>query len=163
MKEICETLKSNVAEVLVEWEHLVKEQPWFSLPAGHRIDNLPDVIVGLVEAALCDPADEGVHRQQVDAAITHGQHRREQGIPEHLMFTEYHLLRQAIWYFLHQRFGARDEVSRAILRIDSAISVATNASMWGYHRAEIEALGKWDEGVERIVRSSPFLAPPHPA
>jgi hypothetical protein len=157
MKAICEDIKSHVSDVLVEWEQLVRKQPWFSLPPAHRIDSLPDVIVGLVEASLCNPVDEEAHRMKVLASAEHGQHRRDQGIPEHLIFTEYHLLRQAIWHYLVQKFGPSDQTAAAIMRIDTAITLATNASMWGYHRREIEALGKWDEGIERIVSSSPLL------
>ena len=156
MREICEDIKSHVPEVVTEWEWRVREQPWYSLPAEHRIDNLPDVIVGLVDASLCDPADEQSHRQKIEAAAKHGQHRREQGIPEHLILSEYHLLRQAIWYYLTRKFGHTNRTATALTRIDTAITLATNASMWGCHRAEIEALGKWEEGIERIVASSPF-------
>ena len=157
MREICQDIKSHVSEVMVEWEQLVREQPWFSLPAEHRIDSLPDVIVGLVETSLCNPADEQSHRQKIEAAAEHGVHRREQGIPEHLILTEYHLLRQAIWHYILRKFGSSDGATDAILRIDTAITLATNASMWGYHREEIEAMGKWEEGIERITAKSPFL------
>jgi len=157
MKQICQNIKSHVSDVLVRWERLVREQPWYSLPADHRIDGLPEVIVGLVEASLCNPVDRESHRQEVEAALTHGENRRKQGIPEHLIFTEYHLLRQALWYYLVDTYGSSDRVTEAIMRLDGAISLATNASMWGYHRPEIEALGKWDEGLERIIESSPFL------
>jgi hypothetical protein len=157
MRAICEHIKGHVSDVLVEWEQLVRDQPWYSLPAGHRIDSLPDVIVGLVEASLCAPTDIESHRQQVSAATTHGWHRRQQGIPDHLLLTEYHLLRQAIWYYLVGQFGSSDQITEAIMRIDLAITVATNASMWGFYKAEIEALGKWDEGMERIVSTSPLL------
>ncbi len=159
MKHICEAIKSHVSEVLVEWENLVREQPWYSLPPDHRIDSLPDVIVGLVEASLCNPVDEEAHRQKVDAACEHGTHRREQKIPEHLILTEYHLLRQAMWYYLVRKFGSSDPTTEAIMRIDTAITLATNASMWGYHRPEIEAMGKWEEGLERMISGSPFLQP----
>lgn len=158
MMEICDDIKENASEVMAEWERLVREQPWYSLPAKHRIDNLPDVVVGLVEASLCRPMAEDAHRMNVNAAVEHGESRRAQQIPEHLMLTEYHLLRQAIWYYLERRFGPSDRVTSAIMRIDTAITLATNASMWGYFRAEIEAQGKWEEGLERIVRSSPLLA-----
>jgi hypothetical protein len=159
MKAICEDIKSHVSEVLVEWEQRVRDEPWYSLPPGHRIDSLPDVIVGLVEASLCQPADKASHRQKVEAAAEHGQHRRKQGIPEHLILTEYHLLRQALWYYLTRKFGSSDRTTEAIMRIDMAITLATNASMWGYHQQEIQALGKWEEGIERMTRSCPFLQP----
>jgi hypothetical protein len=158
MKEICEDIKQHVSQVLLEWEELVREQPWYSLPAEHRIDSLPDVVVGLVEAALCNPSDEGAHRQKVEAAAEHGFHRREQEIPESLIFTEYHLLRLAIWRYLSRRYPPSDRITQAMLRIDGAITVATNASLWGYYRPEIEALGKWEEGVARITSSAPMLS-----
>jgi len=157
MKTICDDIKNHVSEVLVEWERLVREEPWYSLPAEHRIDSLPDVIVGLVEATLCNPQDEDAHRQHVAAASEHGEHRRRQGIPEHLILTEYHLLRRAIWQYLIDKHGSGQEIVDAIMRIDTTISVATNASMWGYHREEITAMGKWDAAMERLVLQSPLL------
>jgi hypothetical protein len=156
MEKICQHLQGRVGEILEEWEDLVRDQPWFSLPPDHRIDDLPLVIIGLVEASICNPSDERAHRQSVSAACSHGTSRRQQGIPEHLMFTEYHLLRQAIWHELNRSFSPV-ETTHAIMRIDAAVTLATNASMWGYHRAEIEAMGRWQEGMERIIRSSPFL------
>jgi hypothetical protein len=156
METICTHLKAHVAEIIAEWEHLVREQPWFMLPPDHRVNDLPHVVIGLVESALCSPTDERSHRQSVDAACRHGTSRRQQEVPEHLMFTEYHLLRQAIWHHLSRTFPPA-ETADAILRIDGAITLATNASMWGYHRPEIEAQGKWEEGIERIVETSPFV------
>lgn len=37
------------------------------------------------------------------------------------------------------------------MKIDTAITLATNASMWGYHRPEIEGMGKWQEGMKHLV------------
>lgn len=157
MRALGEDLKAHVPEVLVEWERLVREQPWYSLPADHRTNHLPEVIVGIVDAALCNPAALETHQRKAQAAAEHGFHRRQQDIPESLILTEYHLLRQAIWKYLLTTHGSSDRTVEAIMRIDSAITLATNASMWGYHRPEIEALGKWDEGMKRIVHSSAFL------
>jgi hypothetical protein len=157
MDDYCRDLRQHVGEVLAEWEQLVRKQPWYSLPPEHRIDNLPDVVVGLVEASLCEPRNLERHRQQVEAAVGHGFHRRTQGIPESLILTEFHLLRQAIWNYLVRKFGPAEGVVTAIMRIDCAITLATNASMWGYHRPEITALGKWDAGIERLSSSSPLL------
>lgn len=157
MKEIGQKIESHVSEVLVEWEQLVREQPWYALPPEHRIDSLPDVIVGLVEAALCDPESGESQRRNVTAAAKHGTHRCEQGIPEHLILTEYHLLRQAIWRYVTRTFGSSDRTTQAIMRVDVAITLATNASMWGYHRKEVEAMGKWEEVIERMVSTSPLL------
>jgi hypothetical protein len=157
MKDLCEDIKANLDAVMEEWERLVREEPWFSLPREHRINNLPGVVTGLVEAALCDPKNEYSHRIKVMSAAEHGYNRREQGIPESLILTEYHLLRQALWYYLIRKHGPSDHVVRAIMRIDTAISTATNASMWGYYRTEVEAMGRWEESIERLVRNSPIL------
>src|SRR5690606_8387727 len=157
MKELCDHMKGHVSQILVEWEQLVREEPWFSLPPEHRIDSLPDVIISLVGASVCEPLDREAHRRNIEAACQHGSNRRKQGIPEHLIFTEYHLLRHAIWRFLTANFRPSERITQAMLRIDSAIALATNASMWGYYRDEIQALGKWEEGMKRIAHSSPFL------
>jgi hypothetical protein len=157
MQMICDDLKLNVNGVVAEWERLAREQPWYTLPTEHRIDSVPEVVLGLVDASLCNPTDGQAHQQHIRSAADHGHHRRNQGISEQLLFTEYHLLRQAIWYYLVRRFGHTDAVIEAIMRIDTAITVATNASLWGYHRDEIEALGKWQEGMDRLVRASPLL------
>jgi hypothetical protein len=159
MKSLCEDLVTNVPEIVRTWEELLERQPWFLRPKGFRDDTLPEVVLGLISAALCEPACEEVHRKKVQAAAAMGWSRRVSGLPEHVMFTEFHVLRQAIWYYLERRYGLTEEVSQAIFRIDAALSLATNASMWGYHRSEIEALGKWEEGITRIIRSSPFLQP----
>lgn len=99
----------------------------------------------------------GVGRPGRAAPRRRGEHRREQGIPDHLILTEYHLLRQAIWNYLSTRFEASDQITEEIMRIDTAISTVTNASMWGYFRPEVEAQAKWEEAFERLVESSPLL------
>ncbi len=157
MKDICADVKSNASKVIAEWERLAREEPWYSLPAEHPIDNLPEVVVRLVEASLCDPHNREAHRQQTLAAAAHGVDRRRQDIPDYTILTEYHLLRRALWRYITQTFGSSERTTRAILRIDIAISVATNASMWGYYRPEIEALGKWEHSIDRLTDSSPLL------
>jgi hypothetical protein len=156
MERICESIRSQAPEVLIEWENVLREQPWYSLPAEHRTGGLADVVVGIADASLCEPGAEDVYRELVLASAAHGTHRREQDIPDHLILIEYHLLRQALWRFLTAKFGSAPDVVTAIMRIDMAITVATNASMWGYHRPEVEALGKWEVAIERIVADCPF-------
>jgi hypothetical protein len=55
----------------VEWENLVREQPWFSIVADHRIDSVPNVIVGLSDACVYTPADVQAQREDVGAAAEH--------------------------------------------------------------------------------------------
>lgn len=163
MQEICEDIKDNLEEILAEWDDLVQEQPWHALPSSDVIDHLPEVTVGLIEAGLCNPHDEQAHRQKVLAAAAHGEDRRKQGMPEHLILTEYHLLRQALWRYMTRRFGTSQRTTKAIMRIDAVITLATNASLWGYNRPRIEELGKWEEGIDRMVSTSPLLEGPDAA
>lgn len=158
MNRIGEDLIEHVPDVLSRWEALIRDQPWRSLSAEHRINGLPKVLARIADAALCRPVEGHAHGAMVEAAVEHGATRRTHCIPEHLMFAEYHLLRQAIWDHLAQKFGVGTDTAQAIMRIDAVITVATNASMWGYHRQEIEAAGKWEAGIERMIRTSPFLA-----
>lgn len=162
MRALGTDIKANVAEIVQEWEILVREQPWFALPAEHRTTGLPEVIIALVEASLCEPSDVESHRRIVQAAAQHGWNRRTQSIPEGLLLTEYHLLRQALWRYLTRKFGPSHRTVEAITRMDTAITVATNASLWGYYREEIEALGKWDASVETLALSSPLLKSSRP-
>jgi hypothetical protein len=157
MQTLCEDLRTNVSEIVCTWQELLQKQPWFLHPKDSRNDTLPLVVIELVNAALCESASEEAHRRKVLAAAELGWLRRESDLPEHVMFTEFHVLRQAIWYYLDRKHGPSEQVSQAIFRIDAAITLAINASLWGYHRAEIEGLGKWDEGIHRIIQSSPFL------
>jgi len=49
----------------------------------------------------------------------HGANRREQGVPERLILTEYHLLRRALWRYLTWDFGSSDQTTEAIMRLDT--------------------------------------------
>jgi hypothetical protein len=163
MEGFCATIRDSADGIMEDWQRLARAQPWYCLPGTDRSGLLRDVLLGLVDAAICEPSDESAHRRKVSAAWKHGQRRRAQGVPEHLIFNEYHLLRQALWYYLITTFGPTEEITDAIMRVDVALTVATNASLWGYHKDEIDALGRWDEGMERIVQSSPLLNPPAPS
>jgi hypothetical protein len=154
MRFIGQEIRSCVTEVLTEWDRLVREEPWFSLPPENRRGELPDVIAAIAAATLCYPDRLDAHRSQVEAAALHGERRRAQGLPEHVIPSELHLLRQALWRYLTRRHGSSDRTTSAILRIDRGITVATNAAMWGYYRDEIEGMGKWEEGMDRIAAES---------
>lgn len=160
MKAIGEAIQRHLTDILAEWERLVREEPWYSLPSEHRLDNLRDVVIEMAEAALCARQERAAHRRLAETAAEHGAHRRTQEIPEHLILTELHLLRHALWHYLTRTFGSSDRTTRAILRLDRALALATNASMWGYYREEIDALGKWDAGMEQIVSRSSLLHDP---
>lgn len=155
MKDVCDYLTERIGEILVEWNALTVERPWHELPETHRLDSLPEVITGLIEAAVCSPDDVEAHRAKVQAAAEHGFQRRDQGFEHDLLLTEYYLMREAIWRVLR-----RDESlarAEAILLIDSAMNLATRASFAGYHREEYQRAGKWPAALEELVEQSPLL------
>lgn len=155
MKEICEDLKSNARKLVEKWDRKTRGEPWASLPKDYRVDHLPDVLSGLVEASLCRPLDEEAHSENLWAAVNHGSQRRKQGVAEHVLFREYHLLREVIWRYLRKQ--DYPDLLQAITRIDAAISLALMGSLRGFYRAELEEAGQWGETIDWLLQSSPFL------
>lgn len=154
VQNIANDVRENTAAVLQEWERLVREEPWFALPASDRMGFLTEVIASLTDAALLLPNEAEACRKTVVAAAAHGRSRREQNIPESALPIEFHLMRRAIWRYLTEKFTPSEDLHHAILAIDSSISLALNACMWGYFRDEIEAQGLWETAVERLVDSA---------
>jgi hypothetical protein len=136
----CEELKAHLAEVLVEWHELTGEQPWLSMPSDVRIDHLPDLIRELSDAALRTPADLTARLNALSAAVAHGEGRRLHGFSDGLLFTEYYLLRQAMWRYIRENWPP-EEAGPAIMRIDTAITLASRAALYGYHAHELRELG----------------------
>jgi hypothetical protein len=157
MKQICEDLKAHIAEVVRLFERLADERPWLELPEENRVDHLPELIVGLVEASLCDPFDFDAHRKKVAAAAVHGRQRFLDGCPHHLLFEEYDLLREAIWRYMRQKFGWSDRTTEAIMRVDAATTLATRGSLWGYHSVEYGEQEDVEAAIDRIAASSALL------
>jgi two-component system, cell cycle response regulator DivK len=153
IQAIATDVRENAAHVLEEWEKLVREEPWFSLPREDRLGFLEEVVASLTEAALV-PTDADACRKTVIGAAAHGRSRRGQNIPESAIPIEFHLLRRAIWRHLTQKFAPSEALHHAIAALDSSISLSLNACMWGYFRDEIEAQGLWETAVERLVQSA---------
>jgi len=156
MKDVCDYLKSRVGDILVEWSALAVERPWHELPEEHRLNSLPQVITGLLDASVCDPDSRDLHLAKVHAAADHGAERRSQAFAQELVLTEYYLMREAIWRVLN---GNKDLANRtgAIMLIDAALNLATRASLAGYHRKEYEQAGSWPEVLHDLVDQSPLL------
>ena len=151
---IANDVSTHASAILEEWDRLVREEPWFSLPRNDRLGFLEEVIGSLAETALLQPNEAESCRKAVVAAAAHGRSRRAHKIPESLLPIEFHLLRRAIWRHLTTKFPPSEDLHAAILAIDSAISLVLNACMWGYFRDEIEAQGMWETAVERLVDSA---------
>jgi hypothetical protein len=140
MRLPCDEVKAHLPEILVEWHAITSENPWLSMPADARVDHLPDLINALNDAALCLPSDSTARLRLFTAAAAHGKDRRIHDFPDKLLLTEYYLLREAVWRYI-RRVAPPDEAGFAIMLIDSAITLASRASLYGYHESELEALG----------------------
>ncbi|MGH7662791.1 MAG: hypothetical protein ACRENI_00610 [Gemmatimonadaceae bacterium] len=154
---LCGDLRTHVEEILEDWQEATQEEPWLSLPREHRIDHLPAVVRGLIDVALCGPSSEAAHRAMVEASAKRGSDRRDQGTQQELVFTEHYLLRKAMQRYL-ERVAGPERASDALIRIDMAISLATRASLQGYHRRELERMDRWPAVLDLIVSESPLLA-----
>ena len=151
LQTIAKSLEEHPDEVLGEWHKLTRQEPWLALPEVASLNHLPEVIRGLAAAALVAPGDREALAEKIWAAAQHGQDRLEQGFPEHLIHTEYHLLRRSLWRFIERNHGQSLQHYEAIARLDAATTLATAAALLGYHRAALEKRGDWPAAVERLI------------
>lgn len=74
---------------------------------------------------------------------------------------EYYLLRGAVWRYLRDYPEVYAEVASGILRMESAISLASRAALIGFHRRELGRQGSWPASLERMINGAPIgLMPP---
>lgn len=156
LQNVCDVLRDNISDVISDFNNVVQREPWLSLPPDLRLNSIPDLVHALLDAMVCDPADEQARRDAVHTAIEHGQMRAEQGFEDDLIFMEYHFLRGAVWEGIQRHFGRKRTALEVISRFDAAITVATSASLRGFHRASYEEQGKWDNAVDWLVTDAPW-------
>ena len=149
LQEIGESIKLHLPEILDDWQTTATEEPWLSLPSAYKVDNLAEVIRVLVDAALGEGDRREARLNKVREAAKHGQDRMEMGFAEHVLFLEYYLLRQSLWHFVEQHHSG--SATNVIMRLDAAITLATTASLRGYHKATFESRGEWPQAVEQLA------------
>lgn len=132
-------LKRNaeaVARKVTEgWDRGARRELGETLPTGLDLDHLPELIADLAAAASTARGD-GQRERLVRTAVIHGRHRRQEGHGDRVVFREFHLLRSFLWEELKTCDVANEAIVRAILHLDSAITVATSASIHGFHLPE---------------------------
>ncbi len=146
---------------MAEWERLCCDAPWDALPENHRVDALPGVLAAAIDAAS-KSSERSCRTAVVDAAIKHGQDRRAQGFELQVLFTEFYFLREAIWRTLRKITDAASAYD-AVLPIDHALTVATRATVAGYHRQEFEEQGRWADKVDALTDEMGAGHAPYPA
>lgn len=155
MDDVIDLVRERASEILREWERLVDTEPWRGLPTRERVDHIPPVIAELLDATLHVPPDPDRRRRAITAASEHGQARRLQALPDHVLFREYEFVREAIWHYLRENVQPSDASLELIFRIDRAIGDLTRAALRGYHRPELEEQGRWPEDVDALINEAP--------
>jgi hypothetical protein len=155
LQQICASLQDRADEfgqlLLEQWKRIGRDEPWLALPEGISQNDLPDLIRALAAAAASGFADPAAKVALVEFAAGHGESRLREGFPEDLIFREYHLLRRTLWRRLEAEFGKHATAHEFILAFDAGITLATSASLRGYHRSTYEARNDWPDTLYQLV------------
>ena len=137
-------LLAEVDEIMAEWDRATDQLPWSLIKASEKENNLAGVITRVIDCAMSSEAREVRVEAMIKAALGHGVARRKQEIGVHSLFAEYDILRSATWRQL-QAVGTGLTSFDAIFVIDGLLSIATRATILGYHRDEMEANGLFEK------------------
>jgi hypothetical protein len=156
MEAIANHIIDSIDEIVGRWITLQIDEPWVRLPMRDLIDHLPAVITALVGASLSEPRNVDKHRTKVAAAAEHGRQRRRAGFDHEVIFQEYYGIRNALWAVVRPRYS-EERGAEAMLRMDSAISIALRASLLGYHEHGLPHGDDLGGRLEALAMESPLL------
>lgn len=145
-------LLGQVGEIMADWDLSTQELPWVAIEKAERQNNLASVITRVIDCAMSDATRDVRVDALIASACSHGESRRAQGLDVPTLFREYDLLRSATWGQLSMMVGSPTSYS-AIFVIDGLLSIATRATVLGYHRAEMEANGLWSTHLEELRKT----------
>ena len=151
-KKLYPLLLAEMDEIMAEWDRNTDELPWSALEAADRQNNLAGVITRVIDCAMSEASRESRVEAMINAACSHGESRREQGVDVESLFTEYFVVRTATWKQLRNLVEPPTSYN-AIFVIDGLLSVASRGTVLGYHRKEMEANGLWDAHHEELRKT----------
>jgi hypothetical protein len=144
-------------KVLAAWVALSDRPPWSRLTTAERVDHLPPLLDAIF-LAVFDETSERAHRaRMIHGAASHGEDRRSQGYDEEIILDEYYLLRGLLWTELRARLDPA-RAAPIIVKVDSALSLASAASLRGMNRARLESAGQWPAALDALVARDPLSA-----
>jgi hypothetical protein len=149
----------TVIAVTDAWIRATSRRPWLQLSSVERVDHLPALLEHLLRGVFQTSVERRDHAAMLTAAARHGEHRRALGFDEETVLHEYYLLRQLLWDRFRDAFGAV-AAERLISRADAELSLATAASVRGFHREALEAQGRWPVALDELLEND---APPDPS
>jgi hypothetical protein len=157
MQTLCEDLKANTPQLLRLWEQALQHEPWI-LPRQHaRPDFVPELIAVIADTILCAPPTRSSVLALANVAAAHASRRAMLGVDHSRVVLEYYILRNAVWTYFREGEGGEHGELQAILFLDVAISMATRAALLGYYRRELEAEGRWEGALDRLVDETPLM------
>lgn len=132
---------------------ITAERPWLSLtPAAHH-PALSGLAAALLDVAVGVAPARARHRDYVSAAASFGGELRTAARPLEELFTELHVLREAVWQRLQHSSSPAERLT-AILRVDVALGIGTRAALTGYFREEHEELDRWSGSIRALEEES---------
>lgn len=143
---------SRVPQLIHDIDKFSLTEPWSGLASDDRANSLPEVAEHACALALRGGRGQRRCARLLESAAHHGLTRRQQGLPESIIFEEIALVREAIWADIQARFGRESRLAaEIILRIDMALTLASQASLRGYFRDEFESRGLWPEVLAELA------------
>jgi hypothetical protein len=152
---LCDGLDANISAIVDEWKRLTDRPPWNTLPESEWVNHLPPLLRAMIAGVICNHGSHEARRNVIEKALVHGAHRRAHGLTVEIILEEQAELRTATWHFLTGKVDsvATSGILGEILRLDAAVSVATLASITGFHRAEVERTGEWNDTVAKLLKN----------
>lgn len=144
-------LDANVPQIVTEFERLTGTAPWTQLTEPQLRDHLPPLLHALMDSTAGSLGSADARERAVTLAAAHGEVRRRQDFSAESLLAEYYLLRNAMWNYIDKDVRSHDAVS-SIIRLDAAVSIATLASLAGFHRDEYEQVGLWPGVLTNMLR-----------
>lgn len=132
IREVASAAPILSAAVVRKWQGMAQSFGWAEDHDPIDEDHLVELIQRLAEAAIA--REEGAVdacKELVSSAFQHGRARRVDGFSEDMVFREYHLLRLGLWEELRSR--NTEHAAETIMRVDVEITMATAASLQGFH------------------------------
>lgn len=160
LRTLCESMKSSAEEIshriLDRWEEIADGEPWQVLPKDLDHNHLPELVRSLAGAGLCTDFDPELCARMIRDSAEHGKHRAQEGLDDTLLYREYHLLRRALWQQFRQDHGETATVYYATMRIDTLISLANSAALYGLNWRVLEDEGRWPQVLDELLDEWPL-------
>ncbi|MDR0786466.1 MAG: hypothetical protein LBG44_01130 [Gemmatimonadota bacterium] len=143
-RDVSAVVCGRVPRLVQRLDRLSHTEPWSLLTEEERTNALPEVAGRACLLALGISASQDECALLLECAAHHGFIRRGQGLVESTLFDELAFVREAIWTDIQRRFGGESRITaEVILRIDMALTLASQASLRGYFREEFDERGLW--------------------